>query len=1789
MPCLKFSRNVEIAYAHASSSLGARIREQHHRFIDRRSLEEEQEEEEDQGVPLFCSALQASFAGPEEECSCEEFSGGSFGLTCQDQCLYCDAEGFSCGSFVSSFNITGAADLLNFLPVDFSFTFQYDGAAGLHERITIAYHDCNDDVFCGGCSVFVNDTECNSCSSCAGNNTANGFIVDCDNVAFVNSSFSFCEDTAIIPPGVFQAFNYDIVSCDDPLPPLQPANDNCTDAIMLQEGETFVWSAYGATTSDSFPTCNLVESQSNGVWFIFEGSGSPMLISTCGDAELGVFATRADTTVSVYEGSDCSQLQCVSTYYQDLSCGGLYYGGTAFSMDTNPGTSYYVHVANKYGDYPGQFALSLTEYMQPANNECSSAEDLLIDNGPVPGAIRREGSNGETSPCGAFLVEGSGMAWYEFTPTQDASLRASTCSYGTIGVATELTIVSGGCDDQICMAESETFSYYQGCGEGGTIVDFDVVADGSVYFISVWGPMMSDLGLFELELRTLDPPSNDNCDNSIEIFLDTPVIGTLQDATMSIDEQDSSCTLAYGSLVGGVWYSFMGTGETFKVEVCSDQEIFVSAYDGTCNGSLGCVGAHSYSTPKSCSMYGAATSPIETEEGEAYSILVSSYTVTSNVTFQLLARKSTPPPNDECSAALELSVNAESLIVGNTDDAIYQESSLECEYASQSPALWYLVRGTGGIIKADTCSGNTNFDTVISIFEGPCGENSFCLAANDDGCSSLSSSVTWDTEIGMDYYVRVSGLGDGQVGEFGLRISSFEPAENDSCSGALELIVNSPRQSSLSGASPDEQDVADCLYDTSTPSLWYYIDGTGTALEISACDPGGTSVNGRMQILKGSSCFFGQTCELFASDYSCPYGFSGNAKFFAEDGERYYVLFLGFDETSEGNGSNFTILATELEPEINDQCSGAISISRVGVETPGSNRRALPDNTTCNQNEFYAYEGAPSGVWYSFEGTGRPMAASTCSKDLNFDTSIKVFVGECDNLACLATSRASYDSDCEETFYGSSRAVFQTEVGVSYFILVSGDYSSAVGEFGLTIYEADVPSNDLCSNATQILPDMGAIAGSTLNATSSPPLPQNPHNQSSSFGCTYVPATSGVWYSFFGTGDVYQLVVCSSQGIFDRGFDPAISITSGSCDQQQCITTAAYNFESCGNGGVGAIVVIRTVVDVQYYAFVHGAYEEAKGDFEIAVTTFEAASNDICAEAVTIVPNNGTIFASTAAATDSGVQGCYGNVEFGDDAVALDDDAEVTAVPVFDVENENNNNGNGDFANNDGSFVEDSSQQGSRSPDLWYRVEGTGGPLIASMCGPATTYDSQIEVYEALDGSCNAIVCVDSNDDYCGTASRVEWSSSTGVLYLIRIFGFSESRGSFQLDVTTPLPPEADTCESAEMLDSGVGMQSVSGSTSAATSTIKSDCANNSTSLGPDIWYVTLGVGEAITVSTCSPSTSFETTLSVYTGSCDSLSCVVGNNDTSSCIWSSTSSQVSFFGEVGVLYYIVVRGSDFSSGDFELTLTVGEPVISPNNLCSNPIVLEIGESISGTTNQGATPTVGQAIPFCFNVDSRDLWYKVIGNGELLTASTCGLDTNFDTRLDVYIAENESSCDVLSCLSTNDDACGSASSEVEWQSFLGEVYIIRVYGFSETSFGDFELSISSRAVTFDEVSDECETAVPLSPYSEVYGTTIGATPDPLLASCGEATSVVSGGVWYQVIGDGNTLTATTCTPRTNFDTQISVYTGSCDGDNMLSMALMQCVNGNDQFCADQSSVEWSTEPGVIYYVVVSTFR
>ena len=116
------------------------------------------------------------------------------------------------------------------------------------------------------------------------------------------------------------------------------------------------------------------------------------------------------------------------------------------------------------------------------------------------------------------------------------------------------------------------------------------------------------------------------------------------------------------------------------------------------------------------------------------------------------------------------------------------------------------------------------------------------------------------------------------------------------------------------------------------------------------------------------------------------------------------------------------------------------------------------------------------------------------------------------------------------------------------------------------------------------------------------------------------------------------------------------------------------------------------------------------------------------------------------------------------------------------------------------------------------------------------------------------------------------------------------------------------------------------------------------------------------------------------------------------------------------------------------------------------------------------------------------------------------------------------------------------------------------------------------------NDQCETAHVLTSSDQTTnGSTVNATQDSL-NNCGE-NFVVSPGVWYvaQNISGAKILTISTCGNGTNFDTAITVYSGTtCDS--------LLCVGGrdDDSECSSdfhQSTISWKTTPGQSYFILV----
>ncbi len=324
---------------------------------------------------------------------------------------------------------------------------------------------------------------------------------------------------------------------------------------------------------------------------------------------------------------------------------------------------------------------------------------------------------------------------------------------------------------------------------------------------------------------------------------------------------------------------------------------------------------------------------------------------------------------------------------------------------------------------------------------------------------------------------------------------------------------------------------------------------------------------------------------------------------------------------------------------------------------------------------------------------------------------------------------------------------------------------------------------------------------------------------------------------------------------------------------------------------------------------------------------------------------------------------------------------------------------------------------------------------------------------------------------------------TAGTTYWIHV-GTSSSTSStlgydFSMDYI-PCPPEEsadahNTCETAQVI--------------ACNDSIFGDSA---TSANPDWYQVTLAEDESLKVfvggrelghcvSGAYPGNStlaVDGRFTIFSDCAQTCPDSVGYDQDSGC---SFDAKKAFCLRAGT-YYIKVWNAD--NDEYVLTVECGpgctpEPALTPtNDLCADAITVAVPSSTNGTTVCATTDVV----PTCANgytVGARSVWYKVVGNGNLLTADIC--TASYDTRLAVYTG----TCDALVCLDGDDDDCTAPNglgSTVTWCSDAGVEYLIYVNAFSSSSSGQgtFTLVITDGA----NCHIDCENYPPCGTPAEV---------------------------------------------------------------------------------------------------------
>lgn len=615
---------------------------------------------------------------------------------------------------------------------------------------------------------------------------------------------------------------------------------------------------------------------------------------------------------------------------------------------------------------------------------------------------------------------------------------------------------------------------------------------------------------------------------------------------------------------GTQWFQLMGSGSYVKASTCSGTEINTSlcVFRGEDCDSLVNV---DYTTGKDDFCGSQSLVSWFAQEDTTYYVVVSSSAETGNFVLSMNPGYA----NDECETAYgPLLPGSQDISVQTQpeDQALINKfTAPPCGTPKPETGFWYTAKGRRGKgLRLDACfkRSSSSGSPSLSVYKSGGGRGRGCNMLqcivgepDDSSACEKGTSISWYSEQDVLYYIYLGISIDSSFAALDLSLSEFL-ATHDVCEEA-EVIEVAFGVVKLRGSTKDATrvNVIPACERPVNKGLWYRFIGSGTTMRASVCNDEG-SPNASLNIF-----------ERECNDLRCVSGYQGGSssceiRWISVQGVSYFAL-VGTKEAE----TEFALVIEAYPIAPNDLCKDALVISTSDNETifgstfnarVNDNAILQPDVNAgyCWLHGWFTPRSTP-GLWYSVIGTGKPFEVSTLNRYTTYDSIVVVAKGQCDKLECMDAS--------DDYFYvqgsKSSETTIQTELGEVYYILVSGwsitafeqgwsgpdpnDFAFTtmktlppVGDFGLTVREVGIVTNDNCENAQHILPTGDLIPGSSVGAS-----------VSGVEGCAYALATKGVFYTVRGTGSVMRAMM----PVYRANFYALLSVYKGDCGNLECV------------------------------------------------------------------------------------------------------------------------------------------------------------------------------------------------------------------------------------------------------------------------------------------------------------------------------------------------------------------------------------------------------------------------------------------------------------------------------------------------------------------------------------------------------------------------------------------------------------------------------------------------------------
>ncbi|TDW96827.1 T9SS type A sorting domain-containing protein [Dinghuibacter silviterrae] len=535
--------------------------------------------------------------------------------------------------------------------------------------------------------------------------------------------------------------------------------------------------------------------------------------------------------------------------------------------------------------------------------------------------------------------------------------------------------------------------------------------------------------------------------------------------------------------------------------------------------------------------------------------------------------QSAKPVNDECTGAINIPTN------GSTSDSLYTlfRATLSMTPCTGTAArdIWFKFTATSTLHKIWT-QATDSLPVVVQVFQGSCGSLTSLICDNHANGEAEVAHLT----VGDTYYYRVY-LAGGNIAQPDIKtfVMTETPSPNDEVTEAKSIKTDTLYHASLYGST---QSLPSCNNTGSlADDIWFsFVPKTKEARVVLTPPAAGNYV---FQVFSGTP---GNLTSLacVADTSSLITGLT--------PGSTYYIRVYASVSYAIPYYYPFGLEVKSILPPVNDECTGAISIS-----TGGTSYDSLHTLEGATLSMPACTGTAASDIWFTFTATGTRHKIWATATD-SLPVVVQVFQGSCGSLTSLA---------CDSHANGEVELSSLT-VGTRYYyrVYLAGG-NTAMPDIKTYVTAVAPPSNDEATGAKAIKTDTlyhFTLAGATQ---SQPPC------------ADYGNLADDIWYSFVPTTNTAKIILTPPTSVPAYYVFQVFSGTPGSLTSLACIADTSLK-------GADSTILSGLTPGSAYYIRVYNSLDNGSvlTPFGLEVKPIVPPVNDECTGAINIPPGGST-------------------------------------------------------------------------------------------------------------------------------------------------------------------------------------------------------------------------------------------------------------------------------------------------------------------------------------------------------------------------------------------------------------------------------------------------------------------------------------------------------------------------------------------------------------------------------------